>query len=88
MNDIFIPCSIKFYKSLNDSEMSELVKKMELLNTKIYTVIEIENKIERMKQQIQPATINTHFKEALSRQPLNIFLAENDFSNNNSSFED
>jgi Mor family transcriptional regulator len=50
MNDIFIPCSIKFYKSLNDSEMSELVKKMELLNTKIYTVIEIENKIEKMKQ--------------------------------------
>jgi hypothetical protein len=50
MNDIFVPCSIKFYKSLTDSEMNELVNKMDLLNTKIYTVIEIENKIEKMKQ--------------------------------------
>ena len=26
--DILIPCSIKFYKSLNQSEMNELLEKM------------------------------------------------------------
>lgn len=50
MNDVMIPCTIKFYEQLNEVELNVLLMKMEELNTKIYSKIEIENKIEKMKK--------------------------------------
>jgi hypothetical protein len=58
---------------MNEVELNGLLMKIEELNTKIYSKIEIENKIEKMKKYMQTiGAADTQYHQALSRSPLNI----------------